>query len=89
MFVMSYVLIAAFHPQLNLWKIIVQRSYWHTLQQVTTIDYLTNSQMPFVDISLVKQLNDMAQEVSGRKFKNALGQMFTIWSGIVKKTLLE
>ena len=34
--------------------------------------------MPFVDINLVKQLNDMAQEVSGRKFKNALGQMFTI-----------
>ena len=37
-FVMSYVLIVAFHPHLKLRKIIVQRSYSHTLQQLTTLD---------------------------------------------------
>ena len=42
---MSSVLIVAFHPQLNLWKIIVQKSYGHALQQLTSIDYLTNDQM--------------------------------------------
>ena len=89
MVAMSYVLIAAFHPQLNLWKIIVQKSYGHTLQQLTMIDYLTNDQMSFVDISLVKQLNNMAQEVSRIKCKNTLGQMFTTESALVNKTLLE
>ena len=52
---MSYVLvlIVAFHPQLKLRKIIVQRSYGHTFQQLTTLDYLTNDQMKFIDVKLV------------------------------------
>ena len=75
---MSYVLIVAFHPHLNLRNIIVQISYRHSLEQLTTIDYLTNNQMSFIDVMLVKQLNDIAEEVSRRICKNALGQMFTI-----------
>ena len=55
MFVMSYVLIVAFHPHLNLRKIIVQRSCGQSLEQLTTIDYLTNDQMSFIDVMLVKQ----------------------------------
>ena len=39
MFVMSYVLIVAFHPHLNLRKIIVQRRYGHSLEQLTRTDY--------------------------------------------------
>ena len=86
---MSYVLIVAFHPDLNFRKIIVQRSYEHSLKQLTTIDYLTNNQMSFIDVKLIKQLKDMAHEVSRRKFKNALGQMFTIEIALLKKALLE
>ena len=56
---MSYVLIVAFHRHLNLTKIIVQRSYGHLLEQLRTIDYLTNDQMQFIDVTLVKQLNDI------------------------------
>ena len=86
---MSYVLIVAFHPYLNLRKIIAQRSYGHLSEQLTTIDYLTNDQMSFIDVTLVKQLNDIAQEVSRRKFKNALGHMFTIETALIKKTFVE
>ena len=89
MFVMSYVFIVAFHLHLNLRKIIVQRRYAHSLEQLTTIHYLTNDQMSVIDITLVKQLNDIAQEISRRKCKNALGQMFTIETALIKKTLLE
>ena len=39
MFVNSYVLIVAFHPHRNLRKVIVQKSYVHSLEQLTTIDY--------------------------------------------------
>ena len=42
MFAMSYFLIVAFHPHLNLKKFLVQRSYRHSLQQLTIINYLTN-----------------------------------------------
>ena len=53
------------------------------------IDHLTNDQTSFIDVTLVKQLNDIAQEVSRRKCKNALGEMFTIKTALIKKTLVE
>ena len=76
-FVMSYIFI------------ILQRSYGHSLEQLTMIDYLPNDQMSFIDLMLIKQLNAVAQEVSQRRCKNALGQMFSIETALVKKTLLE
>ena len=45
--------------------------------------------MSFIDVTLVKQFNGIAQEVSRRKYKNALGQMFTIETALIKKTLVE
>ena len=86
---MPYVLIVAFHLHLNLRKIIVQRSYGHSLEELTTIYYLTNDQVSFIDVTLVKQLNDIAQEVIQRKCKNALGQMFTTEIALIKKTLVK
>ena len=41
--------------------------------------------MSFIDIKLVKQLNDIAQGVSRRKCKNALGKMLTIETALIKK----
>ena len=84
-FVMSYVLIVAFHSHRNLRKFTVQRSDGHLLEQLTMIDYLTNDQMSFINVTLVKQLNDIAQEVSRRKWNNALGQMFVIETDLIKK----
>ena len=44
MFVVSYVLIVAFHQALNLNRIIIQRSYLHSLEELTTIKYLNDDQ---------------------------------------------
>ena len=82
---MSCILIVAFHPHLNLRKIIAQSSYRYSLEQLTTTDYLTNDQISFIDITLVKQLIDIAWEVSRRKCKNASGQVFTIETDLIKK----
>ena len=41
MFVVSFVLIVAFHAHLNITKIVAQRSYGHSISQLTTIDYLS------------------------------------------------
>ena len=50
MFFVSYVLTVAFHPKLNLKKIMIQRSFEHLLKELTTINYLTEDQMNFIDI---------------------------------------
>ena len=76
MFVVSYVIILALHPKLKMNRVIIQRSFGHSLEQLTTINYLTNDQMPFVNINLIKQLKDCTSEVSRKKCKNALAQMF-------------
>ena len=44
MFVVSYVIILAFHPKLKMDRVIIQRSFGHSLEQLATIDYLTNVQ---------------------------------------------
>ena len=79
MFVLSYVLIVAFYPHLNIRKIVVQRSYGHSLKQLSTIDYLSEDQMKYIDVKLVKQ----------KIYKNVLGQMFSIEIAFVKKTLIQ
>ena len=63
MFVVSYVIIFAFHPKLNIDKMTVQRSVGHSLEKLTSLDYLKNDQMAFVDIHLIKQLKDAATDV--------------------------
>ena len=79
MFVLSYALIVAFYAHLNIRKIVVQRSYGHSLKQLTTIDYLSKDQMKYIDVKLVKQ----------KIYKNVLGQMFSIEIAFVKKTLIQ
>ena len=89
MFVVSYVLIVAFHQLLNLNRIIIQRGYWHSLEELTTIKYFNNDQMKFIDLQTLNQLKDIAINVSKRKCKNTMGQMFCVETAFVKKTLLE
>ena len=89
MFVVSHVMIVAFHPKLDLDRIIIQRSFAHSIEQLTTLDYFTREQLSFVDSSLIKMLKDMAFEVTKRLCKNSVGKMFSIESALVKKTLLK
>ena len=89
MFVVSCVIIVAFHPTLNLDRIIIYRSFAHTLEQLSSIDYLSREQIGFIDSHLIYMLKNAANEVSKRKCKNSLGQMFSIESALVKKTLLK
>ena len=58
------------------------------LKESTTINYLTEDQMKFIDIQILNQLKDIAIDVSKRKCKNTIAQMFCIESIFVKRTLL-
>ena len=89
MFVVSYVLIVAFHPALKLNRIIIQRSYAHSLDQLTSLNYFSEDQMKFIDVQIIRQLKDISIDVSKRKCKSTMGQMFCIESALVKETLLD
>ena len=89
MFVVSYVMIVTFHPELKLNRIIIQRSYAHSIEQLTSLNYFTQEQINFIDHTLSKMLKDMAFDVSKRKCKNSMGQMFCIESALVKKAILK
>ena len=78
MFVVSYTLIFAFHPKLNLNRVIMQRSFGHSLLKLATIDYLTEDQLKFVDKDSINQLKDGAINVSERRCQNAIAQMFAV-----------
>ena len=56
-------------------RVTIQHIFGHSLEQLNMMNYLTNNQMPFVYINLIKQLKDCALEVSPKKCKNALAQM--------------
>ena len=89
MFVVSYVMIVAFHPELKLDKIIIQRSYVHAIEQLTSLEYFSQDQMKCINKYLAIQLKDIAFEVSKRKFKKTMWQMFCVECALLKKTLLE
>ena len=71
-FVVSYVIVFAFYPKINLDSVVVQRSFGHSYKKSTTIDYFTNDQMKCINMKLVKQLKDCAIYVRQRNCKNAV-----------------
>ena len=89
MFVVSYVIVVAFHPLLKLDKIIVNRSYGHTLKQLASIDYFSREQLAFAEQYLLTMLGDYAKTTAKKTYKNSLGEMFSVEVALIKKTLLK
>ena len=82
-------MIVAFHPALKLDRITIYRSFVYSIKQLTSLDYFSWEQITFIEPHLINMLKDMAFEVSKRKCKNSVGQMFSTESTLVKKTLLK
>ena len=74
--VVSYVIILAFHPKLQLPRIIIERSFGHSLQKLCQIDYLTSEQLKYGDVITVKQLRDCALAVHKKTNVLAISEMF-------------
>ena len=74
----SYVIIFAFHPDLDMKHIIIERSFGHSIQKRTTIDYLTSEQLKYSDTTTLKQLRDCTISVASKKNKIAISEMFSI-----------
>ena len=56
MFAVSYVKIFAFQPDLNFERVIIERSFGHSLDKLITVDYLTRDQMQFLNRKTLLQL---------------------------------
>ena len=89
MFVMSYVIIICFHPDLNFERIIIERSFAHNIIQLSSISYLSSEQMDFIDRKVLSQLKDLAFQVTRKKNKNVLSEMFCVELFLIKDTLLK
>ena len=89
MFVVSYVIVVAFHTYFNFEKILVQRNVSHPKKELISINYLTREQFALKTPEIIKQLYDQAIIVSKRTCKNALGVMFGIELSFIKRTLLN
>ena len=74
--VVSYVIILAFHPKLQLPRIIIERSFGHSLEKLCQIDYLTSEQLKYGDVITVKQLRDCALAVHKKTNVLAMSEMF-------------
>ena len=74
----SFAIIFAFHPNLDIKRVIIERSFGHSLEKLASIDYLTGEQLKYVDAITLKQLRDCALEVADRKNCHAISQMFSI-----------
>ena len=72
----SYVIIFAFHPHLPIDRVIIERSFGHSKLQLCSLNYLTNKQLKFKDINLLKQLRDCALSVASKRYKLAISEMF-------------
>ena len=76
--VVSYVIILAFQPDLNLPRIIIERSFGHSLEKPCQIDCLTSEQLKYKDIITLKQLRDSALAVHKKNNALAVSEMFSI-----------
>ena len=63
MFTVSYAIIFAFHPDLNFERVIIERSFGHSMEELLSLNYLTSEQQQMLDKKTSLQLRDAALDV--------------------------
>ena len=77
MFPVSYIITFAFHPDLNIDRLIVERSFGHDLLRLANVEYLNRDMLAFADSITMTQLQDCTIRVSQRKIEQAMSEMFS------------
>ena len=77
MFAICYVTVFAFHPYLKLNSVIVERSFGHSLEELTSLNYLARDQLLYHDRKTLLKLKYFALDVHKRNSKAAILHMFT------------
>ena len=87
-------MIVALHPDLKIDRIIIQRSYAHAMEQLTSLDYFLQDQIKCINTGLLRQLKDIAFKISKRKCKKKRqkkrwGKCFALNAHWLKKLYLN
>ena len=72
----SYVIIFAFHPELQIDRVIIECSFGHSQARLLSLNYLTTEQMKFKNVTRLKQIRDCALSVAAIRNKLAISEMF-------------
>ena len=67
MFSVSYAIVIAWHPKLNLHRQFVVRGFNHSLEELTEVSYLTSEQLSLRKQTTTEQIRDAAIAVSQKK----------------------
>ena len=73
----SYIIIFAFYPELNLSPIVIERSFEHSLKKLTGVSYLTIDQLLFANPKITFKLRDCTMKISQGKCRKAIPEMFS------------
>ena len=77
MFAVSYVIVFAFHLELDIDRVITECNFGHSRETRTSLNYLTREQLDFKDRKTLLQLRDWALAVFERKNKIEISEMFS------------
>ena len=72
MFAISYVIIFAFHPDVNLDRIIIERSFAHSLKKLIDVIYLKQDMITYADTTSMQQLKDCAKKNTNKQSQKCL-----------------
>ena len=89
MFVISYVTVFASHPYLNLKRVVIERSFGHSLEELTSLSHLTREQLLYHDRETLLKLKDYAFDVHRCKSKASISHMFTTELKFASEFLLK
>ena len=72
-----HVIIFAFHPDLDIDRVIIEHNSVNSRKKLTSLNYVTSKQLNFKDNKTLPQLRDCALAVADKKNKTAISEMFT------------
>ena len=78
MYPISFVIIFAFHPKLDIHSLIIERSFSHPLEKLTDISYLTSGMLENFDAITAEKFRDCAINVSRKKDKFSISELHRI-----------
>ena len=76
-FAVLYVIIFAFHPDLDIDRVITKWTFCHSCEKLTSLNYLKHKQLDFKDNKILLQLRDGTLTVADKKIKIAISEMFS------------
>ena len=77
MFVVSYVIIFAFYPELDIDRVITERSFGRSEHSLTSLNFLTMDELQYKDNKTLLQLKNCVLNVAKKKNKLAVAEMFS------------